>query len=319
MENKMNKVLITGAAGFIGSHLSEYFLKEGFEVIGLDNFLTGVPENITLDKNPNFKFIESDISNNLEIEEDIDLILHFASPASPLDYFNHPLNTIRSNSLGTFNIIDLAEKNNARIVYASTSEVYGDPLINPQREDYWGNVNPVGIRSVYDESKRFSETVLMSYFREKNLDIRIIRIFNTYGPRMKLNDGRVVPNFISQALKDKPLTVYGDGKQTRSFCYVDDLVRGIYDISKKEGINGQVINLGNPEEYPIIEFAKLIIKKTGSDSEIIFTELPEDDPKQRCPDISKAIRMINWKPEISLNEGLNKTILFFRSIISNNF
>lgn len=307
----MSTVLITGAAGFIGSHLSDKFIKEGFNVIGMDNFLTGSPENLShLFDNDNFDFIEHDIINPIEIKKDVDIVLHFACPASPEDYLRFPIETLKVDSFGTYNTLEIANNKKARYIFASTSEIYGDPLLHPQSESYWGNVNSVGSRSVYDESKRFSEALSMANFRENNTDVRIVRIFNTYGPRMKLNDGRVVPNFISQALKNEDLTVYGDGSQTRSFCYVDDLVEGIFKISTTEGLNGKIMNLGNPDEYQIIDFAKIIIEKTCSNSSITFKDLPEDDPKQRCPDISKVQKLIGWKPQITLDKGLQKTIDF---------
>jgi len=308
----MKTVLITGAAGFIGSHLCDTFIKEGFYVIGIDNFITSNPKNIEhLNAESNFKFIEQDVTIPLNIEEDLDLILHFACPASPVDYLRFPLETLKVNSIGTLNTLEIAKTNDARYVFASTSEIYGDPEIHPQPEYYWGNVNPVGPRSVYDEAKRFSEAITMSYFREYGLDIRIVRIFNTYGPRMKSADGRVVPNFITQALNNENLTVYGNGNQTRSFCYVDDLIQGIFQISNNDDLKGEVMNLGNPEEYKIIDFAKMIIEKTGSKSEITFKTLPEDDPKQRRPDITKTKQLIGWEPETSLELGLKKTIQYF--------
>jgi nucleoside-diphosphate-sugar epimerase len=315
----MFTAVITGVAGFIGSHLADKFIKEGFNVIGIDNFLTGNRENISsLLKNDNFEFIEHDIINSLEIDKDVDIVLHFACPASPEDYLEFPIETLKVDSFGTHNTLEISKEKNARYIFASTSEIYGDPLIHPQKESYWGNVNSVGLRSVYDESKRFSESLTMAYFRKNKTDIRIVRIFNTYGPRMKLNDGRVVPNFISQALKNEDLTVYGDGTQTRSFCYVDDLIEGIFKISTTEGLNGEIMNLGNPDEYTIFDFAKIIIQKTGSNSEISFEDLPEDDPKVRCPDISKVQSLIEWEPEIELNEGLQKTIEFLKSKIENS-
>lgn len=310
----MKKVLITGAAGFIGSHLCDKFIKEGFFVIGMDNFLTGSPDNIAhLAGNKNFKFIEYNVTNYIFLADEIDLVLHFACPASPVDYIEFPIQTLKVDSLGTLNTIGLAKAKKARYVFASTSEIYGDPAIHPQKEDYWGNVNPIGVRSVYDEAKRFSEAMTMAYHRTHKIDTRILRIFNTYGPRMRINDGRVVPNFISQALSGKDLTVYGDGTQTRSFCYVDDLVEGIFRISVKEGINGEVLNLGNPEEYKIIDFAKIILEKIGPKSRITNKSLPQDDPKQRCPDIVKAKRILEWEPKISLNKGIESTIKFFKS------
>lgn len=313
----MKKVLITGAAGFIGSHLSDRFIKEGWYVIGVDNFLTGSKENLEhLWENTNFKFIQKDITDGLEFPHEIDLILHFACPASPVDYLNFPIETLQVDSIGTFQVLNLALEKKARYIFASTSEVYGDPEVHPQNEGYWGNVNPVGIRSVYDEAKRFSEALSMAYHRKYGMDVRILRIFNTYGPRMKLEDGRVVPNFISQALKGMDLTVYGDGSQTRSFCYVDDLVEGIYRVSRKDDVKYKILNLGNPDEYRIIDFADIIIKLTGSSSQITFKPLPPDDPKMRKPDISRAKEDLQWKPKISLEEGIQRTIEYFRSQIS---
>lgn len=310
----MKKVLITGAAGFIGSHLSDRFIKEGWYVIGIDNFLTGSPENLEhLLLNQNFEFIEHDIIEGLELEGQLDLILHFACPASPVDYLNFPIETLMVDSVGTSHVLNLAKEKKARYVFASTSEVYGDPQIHPQPESYWGNVNPVGPRSVYDEAKRFSEALSMAYYREYGVDIRIIRIFNTYGPRMKLQDGRVVPNFIFQALKGIDLTVYGDGSQTRSFCYVDDLIDGIFSVAEKDEIKYRVLNLGNPDEFKIVDFARIIIEKTGSESKIIFKPLPQDDPQMRKPDIDRAHESLQWSPKISLDEGIKSTIEFFQS------
>ncbi|MEZ0322929.1 MAG: UDP-glucuronic acid decarboxylase family protein [Hydrogenothermaceae bacterium] len=310
------KVLITGVAGFIGSHLADKFIKEGFYVIGLDNFLTGSPDNIAhLFGNKNFKFIHYNVVNFIYIADDIDIVLHFACPASPVDYIKYPIQTMKVNSLGTLNTLGLAKVKKARYVFASTSEVYGDPQVHPQREDYWGNVNPVGIRSVYDEAKRFSESMTMAYHREHGIDTRILRIFNTYGERMRLNDGRVVPNFIYQALKGEDITVYGDGNQTRSFCYISDLVEGIFLASVKDGLDGEVINLGNPEEITIYQLAQIILNKTGSKSKIVFREKPEDDPVKRCPDISKAKSLLNWEPKISLDKGLENTIHYFKQKI----
>ncbi|NPA52808.1 MAG: SDR family oxidoreductase [Aquificae bacterium] len=307
------KVVITGAAGFIGSHLCDKFVKEGFYVIGIDNFLTGNPENIShLIGNDNFRFIKYNITNYIHIPEDIDIVLHFACPASPVDYINFPIQTLKVDSLGTFHTLGLAKTKKARYIFASTSEIYGDPQVHPQSEEYWGYVNPIGKRSVYDEAKRFSEATCMAYHREHDIDVRILRIFNTYGPRMRLNDGRVIPNFIGQALRHENITVYGDGSQTRSFCYIDDLVEGIFTASIKEGIEGEVFNLGNPEEFSIIELARKIIKLTDSQSTIEFLSLPEDDPKRRCPDITKAKNMLDWKPKISLDEGLELTIEYFK-------
>lgn len=315
----MKKVLITGAAGFIGSHLSDRFIKEGWYVIGVDNFLTGNPENLEhLSSNQNFEFIERDVITGLNYAGHLDLILHFACPASPVDYLNFPIETLMVDSVGTSHVLNLAKEKKSRYIFASTSEVYGDPQIHPQPESYRGNVNPVGPRSVYDEAKRFSEALSMAYYREYGLDVRIVRIFNTYGPRMKLEDGRVVPNFIFQALKGMDLTVYGDGSQTRSFCYVDDLVEGIVLVAEQEEIDYRVLNLGNPDEYKIIDFAQIIIEKTGSNSKIIFKPLPRDDPKMRKPDITKAVECLQWKPEISLDEGIRRTIEFFQSEIEDH-
>jgi dTDP-glucose 4,6-dehydratase len=309
-------VLITGAAGFIGSHLCERFLKEGFQVIGMDNFITGSPNNIAhLFGHPKFKFIHYNVINYIYLEGPVDLVLHFACPASPVDYLSHPIHTMKVDSLGTLNTLGLAKLKKSRYVFASTSEVYGDPTIHPQPETYWGYVNPVGPRSVYDESKRFSEAMCMAYHREHSIDVRIARIFNTYGPRMRINDGRVIPNFITQALKGEPLTVYGDGKQTRSFCYIDDLVEGIFRLSTEDGLSGQVINLGNPQEVSIIDVAKLILELTGSSSKIVFRSLPADDPKRRCPDIKKAKELLSWEPKVSLKDGLKITINWFKEIL----
>jgi dTDP-glucose 4,6-dehydratase len=309
----MKKVLITGAAGFIGSHLCDKFIKEGFYVIGMDSFLTGSPDNIAhLIGHKGFKFIEYDVTNFIYIPDDIDNILHFACPASPVDYLNHPIHTMKVDSLGTINTLGLAKAKNARYIFASTSEVYGDPKVHPQTETYWGNVNPVGIRSVYDEAKRFSEALTMAYHRKHKIDTRIIRIFNTYGPRMRMNDGRVVPNFITQALKNEPITVYGGGTQTRSFCYIDDLVEGIFKIVTTDKLNGEVINLGNPEEYKILDFAEIIKKLTHSKSPIIFKSLPQDDPVRRCPDIYFAKEKLHWEPKIGLEKGLRKVIEYFK-------
>jgi len=309
----MKKVLITGAAGFIGSHLCDRFIKEGFYVIGLDSFLTGSPDNIAhLIGNERFKFIKYDVTNFIYIPDEIDIILHFACPASPVDYLNHPIHTMKVDSLGTINTLGLAKAKKARYIFASTSEVYGDPKVHPQPETYWGNVNPIGPRSVYDEAKRFSEALTMAYYREHKIDIRIVRIFNTYGPRMRMNDGRVVPNFITQALKNEPITVYGDGTQTRSFCYIDDLIEGIFKTAIMENIDGEVFNLGNPEEYKILDFAQIIKDLTCSKSQIIFKDLPQDDPKQRKPDITKVKASLKWEPKIGLKEGLGKVIEYFK-------
>jgi len=307
------RILITGAAGFIGSHLCERFLKEGHTVIGLDNFLTGTPDNIAhLFGNSNFTFYKYDVTNFIYVAGELDLILHFACPASPVDYLNHPIHTMKVDSLGTLHTLGLAKKKSARYLLASTSEVYGNPTVHPQPETYWGNVNPIGPRSVYDEAKRFSEALAMAYFREHGVDVRIARIFNTYGPRMRMGDGRVIPNFVCQALTHKPLTVYGDGSQTRSFCYIDDLVEGIYRLAVYDNLAGEVFNLGNPEELRIADLARLVIGITGSSSEIVFRERPADDPDRRRPDISKAKRVLGWEPRTGIREGLRKTVAWFR-------
>ena len=309
----MKKVLITGAAGFIGSHLCDRFIKEGFYVIGLDSFLTGSPDNIAhLIGNERFKFIKYDVTNFIYIPDEIDIILHFACPASPIDYLNHPIHTMKVDSLGTINTLGLAKAKKARYIFASSSEVYGDPKVHPQPETYWGNVNPIGPRSVYDEAKRFSEALTMAYYREHKIDIRIVRIFNTYGSRMRMNDGRVVPNFITQALKNEPITVYGDGTQTRSFCYIDDLIEGIFKTAIMENIDGEVFNLGNTEEHKIKDFAQIIKSLTNSKSLIIFKSLPQDDPTRRCPDINFVKEKLHWEPKIGLEEGLGKIIEYFK-------
>jgi len=307
----MDSVLITGGAGFIGSHLCDFLLDKKFKVICMDNLITGKFKNIEhLKKNKNFKFINHDISENIDIQDKLDFVLHFASPASPVDYQKIPIQTLKAGSLGTHNTLGLALANKAKYVLASTSEVYGDPLVNPQPESYWGNVNPVGVRGCYDESKRFAEALVMAYHRIHNIEVRIVRIFNTYGPRMRKYDGRVVPNFVDQALNNKPLTIYGDGKQTRSFCYVSDLIEGIYKMMMSD-IN-EPVNLGNPEEHTILEFAELVNKLTKNKKNIVFKKLPVDDPKVRCPDISFAKSKLKWKPKIDLEEGLKKTLDFLK-------
>ena len=307
----MKTVLITGGAGFIGGHLCELLLNKGFRVICMDNLITGDKRNIEhLKADKNFKFINHDVSKHITVDEGIDYVLHFASPASPVDYQKIPIQTLKAGSLGTHNTLGLALAKKAKYLLASTSEVYGDPLVNPQPESYWGNVNPVGPRGCYDEAKRFAEALVMAYHRIHKIDISIVRIFNTYGPRMRKDDGRVVPNFINQALGNKPLTIYGDGKQTRSFCYVTDLIDGIYKLMMSK-IN-EPVNLGNPDEYNMLEFAETINKLTKSSSKIVFEELPIDDPHVRCPDISKARKELKWEPEIGLEEGLAKTIDWFR-------
>ena len=308
----MNKrVLITGAAGFLGSHLCDRFISEGFEVIGVDNFITGLRLNIEhMLINPNFKFIEHDIVSQLDIDGPLDFIIHFASPASPKDHLKMPIQTLMANSLGTYNLLELANRKFARILVASTSEIYGDPKSHPQTESYNGNVNTIGPRSSYDEGKRFQEAITMAYRRIHGLETRIARIFNTYGPRMKIDDGRVIPAFIGQALENKSLTVFGDGSQTRSFCYVDDLVDGIYKLLYSD--YHLPVNLGNPDEVSILEFAREIIKVSKSNLGVVFESLPEDDPNRRCPDISLAKRVLNWSPKISRKEGIMITFKFFK-------
>ncbi len=309
------RILITGVCGFIGSHLAEKFLREGNEVFGIDNFLTGKKENLEiLLKYKNFSFEKNSVEN-FKKNEKFDLIIHLASCASPKDYLKYPLETMSANSIGTWNLLEISKEVNARFLYGSTSEVYGDPLENPQKEEYYGNVNPVGERSVYDESKRFGEALCMAYYRKFKLDVRIVRIFNTYGPRMKMDDGRVIPNFITQALRNEDLTVYGDGNQTRSFCYVDDLIEGIYRFSLKENVKERIINLGNPNEIRIIDLASMILKLTNSKSKLKFLPIHPDDPKRRCPDTQKAKIEINWEPKVNLREGLLKTIEYFKNIL----
>lgn len=304
--------LVTGGAGFLGSHLCDLLLAKGHKVIALDNFITGNPKNIEhLEKNKNFLFKKLDVTEYIHIEGKVDFVFHFASPASPVDYLELPIQTLKVGSLGTLRALGVAKKKKARFLLASTSEVYGDPLVHPQPEDYWGNVNPIGPRGVYDEAKRFAEAVTMAYHRTHGVDTKIVRIFNTYGERMRLNDGRVVPNFISQALQGKPMTVYGDGEQTRSFCYVSDLINGIYKLATSD-INDPV-NIGNPEEYTINDFAKKIKTLVGAKSKIIYKPLPENDPRIRQPDITKAKKVLGWKPQVSLDEGLKRTIDWFKS------
>jgi len=309
----MKKVLITGAAGFLGSHLSDRFIKEGFHVIGMDNYITGDSKNIKhLLDNPNFEFIEHDVTEFIKIEGELNYILHFASPASPIDYLKIPIQTLKVGSLGTHNLLGLAKAKNARILIASTSEVYGDPLVHPQTEDYYGNVNTIGPRGVYDEAKRFQESITMAYHRFHGIETRIVRIFNTYGPRMRLNDGRVIPAFMGQALRGEDLTVFGDGSQTRSFCYVDDQVEGIYNLLFSD--YSYPVNIGNPHEITIKDFAEEIIKLTGTDQKIIYKELPTDDPLQRQPDITLAKKLLNWTPKVDRAEGMEKTYSYFKQL-----
>lgn len=310
------RVLITGGAGFLGSHLCDRFLSEGHAVIAMDNLITGNTANIEhLAGNPNFLFIKHDVTNYIYIEGPVDAILHFASPASPIDYLELPIQTLKVGALGTHKALGLAKAKGARFLLASTSETYGDPLVHPQTEDYWGNVNPIGPRGVYDEAKRFAEAMTMAYHRYHGVDTRIVRIFNTYGPRMRLGDGRVVPNFIAQALKGEDLTVYGDGSQTRSFCYVSDLVEGIYRLLQSD--QTYPVNIGNPQEMTILQFAEKIVELTHSGSKVAFIkpadERTQDDPQKRRPDISKAKRLLNWTPQVSLEDGLKKTITYFQN------
>ncbi len=306
------RVLITGAAGFLGSHIAERFLKEGYEVLGLDNFITGSRWNADiLSGYSGFTLIEHDISESILLDGDLDGVLHFASPASPVDYLNLPIQTLKVGSLGTHNSLGIALAKGARFLLASTSEVYGDPQIHPQPETYWGNVNPVGVRGVYDEAKRFAEAMTMAYHRYHRLDTRIVRIFNTYGPRMRPNDGRVISNFIVQALKGDPLTIYGDGSQTRSFCYVDDEVDGIFRLYNSD--QTEPTNIGNPKEFTIKELAQLILKEIGSSSVIATLPLPQDDPRVRQPDISIAGEILGWGPEVDLLEGIRRTIPFLKA------
>ena len=307
------RVLITGAAGFLGSHLCERFTKEGFYVIGMDNLITGDIRNIEhLFHLENFEFYHHDISNFIHISGELDYILHFASPASPIDYLKIPIQTLKVSSLGTHNCLGLAKAKNARILVASTSEVYGDPLVHPQNEEYWGNVNPVGPRGVYDEAKRFQEAITMAYHTFHGLQTRIVRIFNTYGPRMRLNDGRALPAFIGQALRGEDLTVFGNGSQTRSFCYVDDLIDGIHKLLMSD--YAMPVNIGNPAEISLKDFAEEVLKLTGSNVKIIYKPLPVDDPKQRQPDITKAKEILGWQPKVNRAEGLKATYDYFKEL-----
>lgn len=309
------QVLITGGAGFLGSHLVDRFLDEGFRVIVMDNLLTGDMENIAHHMGkPDFRFVHHDVTEYNHVSGDLDYILHFASPASPMDYLNLPIQTLKVGSLGTHKILGLAKEKNARTLIASTSEVYGDPLVHPQSEDYWGNVNPIGFRGVYDEAKRFMEAITMAYHRYHGLETRIVRIFNTYGPRMRLDDGRALPAFVGQALRGQDLTVFGDGSQTRSFTYVADEVEGIFRLLFCD--HSEPVNIGNPSEVTILEFAKEILELTGSQSKIVFKPLPQDDPKVRQPNIDKARSLLNWEPKVSRQEGLRITIDYFRTRVN---
>jgi dTDP-glucose 4,6-dehydratase len=310
---RKKKVLITGGAGFLGSHLCDRFIKEGFHVIAMDNLITGDIKNIEhLFPLKEFEFHNCDVSKYVHVSGELDYILHFASPASPIDYLKIPIQTLKVGSLGTHNLLGLAKAKKARILVASTSEVYGDPMVHPQNEDYWGNVNPIGPRGVYDEAKRFQEAITMAYHTFHGVETRIVRIFNTYGPRMRLNDGRALPAFIGQALRGEDLTVFGDGSQTRSFCYVDDLVEGIYRLMFSDYV--YPVNIGNPSEITIKEFAEEIIKLTGTEQKVIYKPLPMDDPKQRKPDITRAKEILGWEPKVSREEGLSITYDYFRSL-----
>jgi len=312
MESR-KRILITGAAGFLGSHLCDRFIREDYHVIAMDNLITGQLKNIEhLFKLENFEFYHHDVSKFIHIPGDLDYILHFASPASPIDYLKIPIQTLKVGSLGIHNCLGLAKAKNARILIASTSEVYGDPAVHPQTEDYWGNVNPVGPRGVYDEAKRFQEAMTMAYHTFHHVETRIVRIFNTYGPRMRLNDGRVLPAFIGQALRGEDLTIFGDGSQTRSFCYVDDLVEGIFRLLHSDYSNP--VNIGNPDEISIADFAEEIIKLTGTNQKVIYKDLPVDDPKQRQPDITIAKKLLNWQPQIDRAEGLKRTYEYFKGL-----
>ncbi|HKK88735.1 MAG TPA: UDP-glucuronic acid decarboxylase family protein [Saprospiraceae bacterium] len=312
----MKRVLITGAAGFLGSHLSDRFIKEGYHVYGMDNLLTGSLDNIKhLFENEHFEFYHHDVSKFVYVPGPLDYILHFASPASPIDYLKMPIQTMKVGALGTHNLLGLARAKNARILVASTSEVYGDPEIHPQKEDYWGNVNPIGPRGVYDEAKRFLEAITMAYHTYHGLETRIVRIFNTYGPRMRVNDGRVLPAFISQAIRGEGLTVFGDGSQTRSFCYVDDLVEGIYRLLLSD--YHLPVNIGNPDEVTIKEFGEEILELVGNpEAHLIYKELPIDDPKKRKPDIGLAAEVLNWHPKVSRADGLKITLKYFEDVLA---
>jgi dTDP-glucose 4,6-dehydratase len=309
------KTIVTGGAGFLGSHLCDLLLGKGHEVICVDNLVTGNTRNIEHIASDRFTFLKHDVTKPIYFGDKIDYIFHLASPASPIDYLELPIQTLKVGALGTYNLLGLAKEKGARLLLASTSEVYGDPLVNPQTEEYWGNVNPIGPRGVYDEAKRYAEAITMAYHRYHKVDTRIVRIFNTYGPRMRINDGRVVPNFIGQALRGKDITVYGDGSQTRSFCYVSDEVEGIYRLMMSDYT--LPVNIGNPEEHTILEFARIILKMVGGRSKIVFKELPEDDPKQRRPDITKARELLGWEPMVGLEGGLRETIGYFNYIVKN--
>src|ERR1700722_11583391 len=311
MKKKQPTSVVTGVAGFLGSHLADLLVARGHKVIGIDNFVTGSVDNIShLGGNPNFKFIQQDVSEFIFLEGLVDYVWHFASPASPIDYLELPIQTLKVGSLGTHKALGLAKNKKARFLIASTSEIYGDPIVHPQPEEYWGNVNTIGPRGCYDEAKRFAEAMTMAYHREHKVETRIVRIFNTYGPRMRLNDGRVVPAFISQAVRNQPITVFGEGKQTRSFCYVSDLLEGIYRLMNSS--THEPVNIGNPHEMTMLEFAREIIGAIGSRSKIVHRPLPQDDPKQRRPDITRAKTILKWEPKVTFKEGMTKTIEYFR-------
>ncbi|MEI7533853.1 MAG: UDP-glucuronic acid decarboxylase family protein [Verrucomicrobiae bacterium] len=312
MKKKQPTSVVTGAAGFLGSHLTDLLLSRGHKVIGLDNFVTGSADNIAhLGGNKNFKFIQQDVTEFIFLEGAVDYVWHFASPASPIDYLQIPIQTMKVGSLGTHKALGLAKNKGARFLVASTSEIYGDPHVHPQTEEYWGNVSTIGPRGCYDEAKRFAEALTMAYHREHKVETRIVRIFNTYGPRMRINDGRVVPAFVSQAITNKPITIFGKGTQTRSFCYYADLIEGIYRLMMSD--YDMPVNIGNPTEMTMLEFAEQIIKATKSKSKIVFKPLPQDDPKQRKPDITKAKKILKWKPKVKLADGLKDTIKYFRT------
>ena len=312
MKSKQATSVVTGAAGFLGSHLTDLLLARGHKVIGIDNFVTGSVDNIShLGGNPNFKFIQQDVTEFIFLDVPVNYVWHFASPASPIDYLELPIQTLKVGSLGTHKALGLAKNKGARFLIASTSEIYGDPLVHPQVEEYWGNVNTIGPRGCYDEAKRVAEAMTMAYHREHKVETRIVRIFNTYGPRMRINDGRVVPAFISQALKNKPVTIFGNGKQTRSFCYVSDLIEGIYRLMMSN--YDLPVNIGNPVEMTMLQFAEEIIRETKSKSKIVFKPLPQDDPKQRKPNITKAKSILKWEPKVPLARGLTDTIAYFRT------
>jgi dTDP-glucose 4,6-dehydratase len=309
------RAVITGGAGFLGSHLCDYLIEHGWEVLSIDNLVTGSEGNAAhLVKHPRFRMMRHDVSNYIDVPGPVDYVLHFASPASPVDYLKLPIQTLKVGALGTHNTLGLALTKKAKYFLASTSECYGDPQISPQPETYWGHVNPIGPRGVYDEAKRYAEAMAMAYHRFHGVDTHIVRIFNTYGPRMRLNDGRALPNFVYQALRGKPITVYGDGKQTRSFCYVSDLIEGIYRLMNSD--EHEPVNIGNPQEITILEFAERVRALLGLEVPIIFEPLPQDDPKQRCPDITKAKRLLGWEPKVNLNEGLKLTLDFFRQQVA---